>query len=463
MGDNIVRIQEIELNNFKNVGKGSVAFNGYNNLKKNIEPDLADIIGVYGQNGSGKTALIDSLQLLKEVIIGNPLGDNISNLITYKQDSATLKYTFLINIDKKKYLLYYSFSFRVVKESKVIIDQEKLEYSEFLENKWKRKKALIEYDYRNEESFFKPKYQYDEFVKKDKENITNLKVMRTLSYKMSTSFIFNEDTLELLKNNLDGCYLKVIESLIHFIRFNLFVIKNDHLGVISTNQLMPFSFRLESEKELIAGGMAIKLFGISTIRKHDFEILSRIFNQINIVLNSIIPNLQIKLMNHGEETLENGELGVKVEIFSVRDTVQIPLKYESDGIKKIISILSALIAMYNDSSICIAVDELDAGIFEYLLGELLEILEIHAKGQFIFTSHNLRALEKLHKESVVFTTTNVDNRYIKLSNVKNNNNLRDFYLRGIVLGGQKEPIYCSTNSYEISYAFRKAWEKSNEC
>lgn len=74
----------------------------------------------------------------------------------------------------------------------------------------------------------------------------------------------------------------------------------------------------------------------------------------------------------------------------------------------------------------------------------------------IFTSHNLRALEKLNKESIIFTTTNPKNRYIKLANVKSNNNLRDFYLRVISLGGQKEDVYEEANTYEINYAFRKA-------
>ena len=43
-----------------------------------------------------------------------------------------------------------------------------------------------------------------------------------------------------------------------------------------------------------------------------------------------------------------------------------------------------------------------------------------------------------------------------MANVKSNNNLRDFYLRVISLGGQKEDVYEETNTYEINYAFRKA-------
>lgn len=103
---------------------------------------------------------------------------------------------------------------------------------------------------------------------------------------------------------------------------------------------------------------------------------------------------------------------------------------------------------------------MDAGIFEYLLGELLEILEQKGKGQLIFTSHNLRPLEVLDKYNLIFTTTNIDNRYIKLKNVKTNNNLRDIYYRDLILDGQDEIIYDRTNSAKIARAFRKAGDKS---
>ena len=111
--------------------------------------------------------------------------------------------------------------------------------------------------------------------------------------------------------------------------------------------------------------------------------------------------------------------------------------------------------MYNVSSITIAIDELDSGIFEYLLGELLRILSEKGKGQLIFTSHNLRPLETIDRGFIAFTTTNPDNRYIRLSNIKENNNLRDFYFRDIVLGEQNEEIYDTTNNLEIALAFRE--------
>jgi AAA15 family ATPase/GTPase len=112
--------------------------------------------------------------------------------------------------------------------------------------------------------------------------------------------------------------------------------------------------------------------------------------------------------------------------------------------------------MFNNPTVCMVIDELDAGIFEYLLGEILQIISENGKGQLIFTSHNLRPLEMLDTSSIIFTTTNPKNRYMRFTNVKSNNNLRNLYYRSINLGGQKEEIYKETNSFDISRAFRLA-------
>ena len=167
--------------------------------------------------------------------------------------------------------------------------------------------------------------------------------------------------------------------------------------------------------------------------------------------------MSIILKEYGEQTSDSGEVGWKVELLSMRDNQKaLPIRMESEGIIKIISILNALIQAFGNPSICLAIDELDAGIFEYMLGELLDIFDKSAKGQLIFTSHNLRALEMLDKESIMFSTVNPDNRYIYMKNVKESNNLRKMYIRSITLGGQEEKIYDETDSLKIARAFRKA-------
>lgn len=164
------------------------------------------------------------------------------------------------------------------------------------------------------------------------------------------------------------------------------------------------------------------------------------------------------MYNFGPYVLKNGNIGCRVQLMSHKNSKEIPLRYESDGVKKIVSILQLLIVVHNKPSITVAIDELDAGVFEYLLGELLRIISEKGKGQLIFTSHNLRPLETLDRGFIAFTTTNPENRYLRLTNVKENNNLRDFYYRDIVLGEQNEIVYEPTNNYEIALAFKEAGE-----
>ena len=188
------------------------------------------------------------------------------------------------------------------------------------------------------------------------------------------------------------------------------------------------------------------------------EPVKKIIDNMNIVLQQLVPGLTISVVDLGPVVSKEGHIGRSVQLMSLKNGKEIPFKYESNGIKKIVSILQLLIMVYNNPSITVAIDELDSGIFEYLLGELLNIISEKGKGQLIFTSHNLRPLETIDKGFIAFTTTNPENRYIRFANVKGNNNLRDFYYRDIVLGEQNEEVYSPTNNFEIALAFREAGE-----
>jgi len=67
----------------------------------------------------------------------------------------------------------------------------------------------------------------------------------------------------------------------------------------------------------------------------------------------------------------------------------------------------------------------------------------------------MQGLDEAVNES---TTTNPQNRFVRLINVKENNNLRVFYYRDIMLGEQSEELYEQTNNSEIALSFREAGE-----
>ena len=479
MENRIIKLKSMELENFKNVKYGKIEFKEEKSTKEYDENiKIANILGIYGQNGSGKTSVINGLYLLKMVASGRSLNPSFCNYISCDENFASLNFEFRMNDKDKIYKVFYKFYIRKSyksaafeeygyvdkKDETIEIFKEKLTYSKFEDNQWKKSITIVDYNMDDDDYTFRPIKNYREVANSTDKKV-GFGIAKGLSQENSTSFIFNQKTYTLLiksfsKNNQENSI--ILSFLRNFIVFNVFVIQNDVLGDISSNRSMPLNFMLGSDKVNMRGNIGLNLFDISVIEIDKLQRVEEILTQINVVLNTIIPKLKIEIKNYGKETLENSQEVFKVELLTVKNNRKIPLRYESDGIKKIISILSVLIGMYNNENILVAIDELDAGIFEYLLGEILEILSKSAKGQLIFTSHNLRALEKLHKDLVIFTTTNENNRYINLNNSKNDINLRDFYYRGIMLGGQREELYDETNKYEINYAFRKAWMVGNE-
>ena len=108
----------------------------------------------------------------------------------------------------------------------------------------------------------------------------------------------------------------------------------------------------------------------------------------------------------------------------------------------------------------VAIDELDSGVFEYLLGELLKVLSQGGRGQLIFTSHNLRALETLDPVCVAFTTADPKNRYVTYQSDGEAENLRDVYYRHLILGtDETQRLYEPTNTGRIAFAMREAGQK----
>lgn len=465
MSNVIVRIESIEIKNFKNVGFGCLDFENSKNKRK------ASILGLYGQNGSGKTALIDALELLRLSLSGRTIPAYFADYINVDSNFSTLKYGFKVSNeqDGSVYSVFYEVSLRrelnqiehnteldsVEETYKAVLFDEVLSYSYECGDEKVRLSPVI--DTRTAEDIvFLPATKYQIIIGKDKEATTNLLVAKQLASVTSRSFIFSRELLNVLRKNCKEAYhLSLVESLVYFGNFQLFVINTTNAGLISMNAL-PLAFNYAENGKASIGNILIKLNEPSLIPEAALNVVHKVINCMNVVLPQLVPGLTISVKDMGYQLYPNGTLGCRIQLMSNKNSREIPLQYESEGIKKLISILQLLIVIYNKPSMTVAIDELDAGVFEYLLGEILRIISEKGKGQLVFTSHNLRPLETLDKSFIAFTTTNPDNRYIRMSNVKTTNNLRDFYYRDIVLGEQKEPVYEPTNNSEIAMAFREA-------
>ncbi len=345
-------------------------------------------------------------------------------------------------------------------EKVVVISRETLSGAKNENGIRTNKTVFMDYQRDQTNTIFKPQKRLDEILEENKDIKTDLIVARKMAQKSNCSYIFGESSRDIFcreyKNGFQQ-FSVIISSLSEFALKDLFVIRNTHSGVIFGNFVLPMAFRIENDNMGAKGDFTVSLTEPILVDEERKNLLETIVEQINIVLYTIIPGLQVTIKNYGKQSLDDGEEGWKLELMSKREGMkEIPIRMESEGIIKIISILNALIQAFGNPSICLVIDELDSGIFEYMLGELLDIFKKSAKGQLIFTLHNLRALEMIDKESIMFSTANPDNRYIHMKNVRESNNLRNMYIRSITLGGQSEEIYEETDSLKIARAFRKA-------
>lgn len=472
----VVRLEKIWIKNFKNVVSGEISF------ENNRKPYSASILGLYGQNGSGKTALIDAAELLKFSLSGRQVPSVMADFINADSDSAQLKYEFKVTRGEEVFNVFYEFNIK----KEIADDIQNVSESKETEKKYKTAifDEVLSYAYTSPENkcrlsvlidtraseIFGPKVKYDILVGKRKEDMVDLMVIKRFTFMTSRTFIFSKELLNTIRKQCELTkasetkreqkrHLFVLESLVEYGNFSLFVINTSNTGLTSRNTL-PLAFKYEEKNQRAVGLLAVNLNGATTIPEKTLEVVKKVIENMNIVLSQIIPGLTIGIMELERQVMENGQTGTRIQLVSYKNHKEIALRYESEGIKKIISILQLLIVVYNYPSITVAIDELDTGVFEYLLGELLKIISEKGKGQLIFTSHNLRPLETLDRGFIAFTTTNPKNRYIRFNNVKDNNNLRDFYFRDIVLREQSEEVYEPTNNYEIALAFKEASNNS---
>jgi AAA15 family ATPase/GTPase len=437
----IVRVTNVEICNLKNVRNGEFHTNStFNTLEK------ADVIGFYGQNGSGKTAAVEAFNLLKTLLSAThdaSLPKITLNLLYFNEKTIHLLFQFIVKNKFGEFYVNYAVELSAGKGKYQVVEEE-VSYQENKDNK--QSIVLISKIENNITIRNKKTHELNESER------VSVMVANRMAASNSTSFVFREELKEVFEDVFEENETEIMKNLSTDFNRDLHVIDTVQYGLLIANLVMPFSVHLEKKR----GHIPYEMQDTMVLPMDLFETIDQVVSQTNIVLQTIIPGLQIKIRQINKQKLRDGSEGVRFEFLSRKGEIELPLRSESEGTLKIISILSTLIAVYNNPNACVVIDELDAGIFEYLLGEILEVLNENAQGQLFFTSHNLRILEVLPIQNLWFTTLNEEDRYHQLKGVHKLSNARDIYLRAVQLGGQDEAIYAETNLYDIKTAFRKA-------
>lgn len=527
-----IRIQSLEIYNFKGVRHGYIELFP---IGKNQSSDRkSNILALYGQNGSGKTTVIQALYLVKQVMMGEELSDEVDRLISQGTESAEIKVVFEYRRKGEDTIEYLTYSFSFIRMNdgddnetgKVGVRNEVLSLCKrdktgkltekthklFDTNSSNKvlNASLIEVDVRSpydpsntRKERFKVD-EYDQVYSANREDAiecgASVLFYQGLEFTDLIGFgsIGDEDEAYVVFPNRYA-YIDLLKSFAEKYLFiagaNLFNAFSDNAaplllrrGYVETHQddevtssqvlyiarcLVPLNKVLSA----IVPGLRVEIEADykPEIRKL-FEgrpIFEEIIDDLNSRVHKIMAsesietlrdydegNLYANLNNHSIDYIDKRLLSVR--FFSRRGDIVTPLEDESEGIKHIIYDLDLFIAAYNDPGVTVAIDEFDAGVFEYLLGEMLKTFEQHGKGQLIFTSHNLRPLEVLDRSFICFTTTNPENRYLRMKYINQTNNLRDVYYRQILVGEQDEDLYDYVNSFELMEALDWAGEGNEQ-
>lgn len=496
----MICIRSIELTNVKNVGHGRIKFRD--------SPFGTRVTGIYGQNGSGKTTVVDAFECVRALMCGEPLGQRSADLIGPSSPLATIEVELEVTrgsatslglsdavgasvAEGQPFFVGYSFSFdapdgqaRLVGETVAVrsqgvpkrvlygcaYDQEGRGRGMLPASRWRALRALAGQDAELELMVAQRSG--------DRRAASKVFCDAMMAFALAARERYQaRQAAGKLSRSAGEAYAGTLVPLMDCVTLAATFAK-DKLVVCNTqrNAVLAFNVFTLSAPDSMQGPWApggpssspilrdvtLSVDKTTVVSAEVFQAVQATVATINRVLCQLVPGLSIEVRQLHDETLDCGAAGKRIEVLSHRGDVVVPFRTESEGIKKIVSMLGWLIDVYNDDSSCLVVDEIDSGVFEFLLGELLEVVSQRGRGQLIFTAHNLRALECLPSGCLVFTTVNPQNRYIRFRGSGASNNLRNQYLRAINLGGQKEPVYQPTNSADIDAAFFDAGCSADE-
>ena len=392
MKEGIVRITKISMQNFKNVENGEIIFSQdeYDN----------SILGIFGQNGTGKTVLIDAISIFKELAQGNGLPRDVLEFVNISHDFFTIEYQFKIKWENEETSVTYSICLRKNEKEKEGILTEILN----------REKD----EGRNVELF------------KNEKQIKQNEVFR--------SSLFFEST--------DACLstTDVISSLRKFATKYLHIIYTEY------NAVNLWKFPVFSDQLILCDVEN----DILRIRKDQSNNLKTSIEQVNFIMDTLVLGTKI------EADLEKEDENInQFRLYTIKNGFKLPFRYEASGIKKLIQLCPYLVAYSNSKKYCLVIDGLDSGLFEYLLGNICAAIKDAGFGQLIFTAHDLRCLEVLDNEEICYTTINPKNNYVQIKNFNALQNRRRQYLRLLKFGSDIEQMSSNTDTYRFQVALNK--------
>ncbi len=435
--DSKIRFSSLECENFGCIKNASFSMSGSG------KPDKSDIMGIFGQNGSGKSTIVRIFAFLRLLLCGSGIED-AGQYVKVSEDSASIHADFEIyGADTPKKISYY---IRIKKTiDKWSISEEKII---LIGSDGSNEKKSFVYNPSDAINIISPrnvKNELSAFIDKNSnlyEGVTSqifFLVQKENCYFYNTSYIFNQKFLDLYESYCASSEESIFDYILlmnDYARNYLFVVTDNFLNeqfvaqkalpVILPNQ------RVSKHGEM--SYFSLKFEGPILAREASDGDFLAFISRLNMLLSAMCPNVKLGAKKSSSPSYDNRTY---YDVFTIRNGCEIPLVYESLGIKKIISMMNIMLMAYGNSSVLFVIDEFDCSIHELVIETFFKVFtqKKGGGGQIVFTSNNLHLLELLDKNQCCFAIASEKNAITHLKYVKPNNNLRSLYMSLIKNGG----------------------------
>ena len=363
-------------------------------IKNDFDPERYRIKGIYGENGSGKTAIMTAVKILTRLLLDrNYMTDSVNQKllaenINKKTREGFVEVTFYSFFGTDPLIYHYRIAFESRADDRVYITEEVLE----------RKNG------RNSQNIYTPVFstQSGSLVFFEEENLFQR---------------LREKTQNLLEQRSIVTFLHDIESKSYYLQnhpwhhlFALAVFASSIHVVIDGED----DHRLYARQNLQKGSRNLSLHEAEDLLIYSWASAARDNQQEVMVprsqlqyykesvgrLYSFIRIFKTDLKDIKVETKEYGEFYLCRRIMVYRG-YELDEEFESRGIRKLMGLFEALDEACKGSIVFI--DELDSNINDVYLDKLIEYFVYYGKGQLCFTAHNLSPMSVLRSNKLAIS------------------------------------------------------------
>lgn len=385
--------EEVSLSFYKKAITMPIDIKGYN------------IKGIYGINGSGKSGIIASVDILRNLLVddsclNNPMFQkNLEAIVNKKTQELFIGVTFLAKYNEEAYLYNYELMLKKNGVDEFTINTEKISYK----SATARKKEFT--------CFLEVNKGIIVHIDANNEKFKNIVIQKTanLLSKSSVSSLFFRKKFFTSENIKESSLTHNIWELLFFgAKINIYLDQSDnHTDYLLYNMLnnsMVSDMDDSYVDSLRKSALKMNRYQGDRIAYHTIMVPKTDYEEYTKTIEKLKKFIQIfksDLTDIEIDRKENGEL-YSCNLNMVYGEFSINTEFESTGIKKLINLFVYLQNMVQGGIVFI--DEFDSNLHDVYLCALLEYLMEYGKGQLCFTTHNVGPMDilKRNKKSIDF-------------------------------------------------------------